>query len=107
MVCLNQDTESGLVCVRVSPVSIAPSDCNEHFTGAYFHPSTNIHQYFAPFCLLYIAGTGLGTLLVGSQFSHLPVQKQLEVWQRLFSATRVYSKILFFAPAPASKYREN
>lgn len=31
MVSLNQHTESGAVCVSVSLVSIAPSDCNEHF----------------------------------------------------------------------------
>lgn len=101
MVSLKQHTESGpLVWAQLASLpQIATNTLCAHF-----HPSINMHQYFPPFCLLYIAGIGLGTLLVGSQFSHLPVQKQLEVWQTLFSVTRVYSKILFFAAAPASKY---
>lgn len=103
MVSLSQHTESG------SPVWAQAASLPQIATNtscAYFHPSMNVHQCFPPFCLLFIAGTGLGTPLVGSQFSHLPVQKQLEVWQTPFSVSRVYSKILFFAPAPASKYGE-
>jgi len=51
-----------------------PSQCcspqfTRNISSAYFYPCINICQYFFPFCLSYVACTGLGALQVGSQFS--------------------------------------